>query len=36
MMLDKSQPYGIKNLPDPWAQRLRESGIADDSQDPDS
>ena len=36
MMLDKSQPYGIKNIPDPWVQRLKASGIADGQQGSDS
>lgn len=29
MMLDKNQPYGIKNIPDPWIQRLKASAIPD-------
>ena len=36
MMLDKSQPYGIKNLPDPWVQRLKANAIPDNTIGDDS
>ena len=29
MKLDNNSPYGIKNLPEPWIERLKASNIPD-------
>jgi hypothetical protein len=29
MKLDNNSPYGIKNLPEPWIERLKASAIPD-------
>lgn len=36
MKIDPTQPYGIKNIPEPWIQRLKASSIPDSHKDKDS
>lgn len=36
MKIDPTQPYGIKNLPEPWIQRLKASSIPESHKDKDS